>query len=148
MRKARGLAAFIVTAFASLHAVGLGACSEVDRPTCYAGDYESCSCGGGAKGFATCAESGEYGACVCSGGVPGIDASARDASPPTEAAPAPSNLGFLEACTANEQCASGLCQNYPARGMLCSKTCTEATQAADCPPPSPGCTKNGVCKAP
>lgn len=57
-------------------------------------------------------------------------------------------LGFLEPCTENAQCMSNLCYRYNMAnvGMRCSKTCTPATAATDCPAPSSGCNGMGVCK--
>jgi len=126
-------------------------CDE-DRPTCYAGDYRSCACADGARGFAACAAGGEYGGCVCDGRVPGLDASAADAGSPSDASAAEAEAAakkpFLAACGANDECETGLCQTFPAKGMFCSKPCTAATAAVDCPAPSPGCNNNGVCKTP
>ncbi len=58
------------------------------------------------------------------------------------------SIGFLEPCTANAECMTGLCYRYNMAtvGMRCSKTCTMATAAADCPAPSSGCNNMGVCK--
>jgi len=53
--------------------------------------------------------------------------------------------GFLEDCTLDEECETGLCQNFPSKGPKCSQLCSSP---ADCPPPSPGCNMMGVCKAP
>jgi hypothetical protein len=56
---------------------------------------------------------------------------------------------YLGACTTNDQCESGVCNAYPAKGgSFCTNPCTVATQAQDCPPPSPGCNHMGSCKVP
>jgi hypothetical protein len=55
-------------------------------------------------------------------------------------------LGDL--CTVNGDCQSALCEQF-AMGTVhrCTKPCTVATQATDCPAPSDGtCTNNGYCK--
>jgi hypothetical protein len=53
------------------------------------------------------------------------------------------------ACNTNDQCQSGICNAYPAKGgSFCVNACTAATQATDCPPPSPGCNHMGFCKVP
>jgi hypothetical protein len=50
-------------------------------------------------------------------------------------------------CNTNDQCASAICNAYPAKGgSFCVNACTVATQAVDCPPPSPGCNHMGFCK--
>ena len=54
-------------------------------------------------------------------------------------------IGFLEPCTTNEECMTGLCYRYNMAtvGLRCTKTCTGP---ADCPAPSSGCNNMGVCK--
>ena len=139
----------------TIAAVALGAllaCAS-DRPTCYAGDDIGCTCAGDVHGYQTCNASGDgYGACVCDGTTPGLDASAPPA-PAVDAAPEASaesgaKKEFLAPCTSAEECASGLCQLFPAKGSFCTNHCTAATASVDCPPPSPGCNPQGVCKAP
>jgi hypothetical protein len=49
--------------------------------------------------------------------------------------------GYLEACTAADECMSCVCQSF-GHSMICTKTCTGN---ADCPSPSGGCT-NGFCR--
>jgi hypothetical protein len=51
----------------------------------------------------------------------------------------------MSPCTMNAQCDTGLCWDFPSKGPHCSKMCTTD---ADCPPPSPGCNPQGVCRAP
>ena len=51
-------------------------------------------------------------------------------------------------CTLSSDCASGLCEPFhQATVHLCTKPCTAATQASDCPtPPTAGtCTAAGYC---
>ncbi len=55
---------------------------------------------------------------------------------------------FGDTCAVNGDCQSTLCEQF-VMGTVhrCSKTCTVATQATDCPAPSDGtCTPNGYCK--
>lgn len=129
-------------------AVVLLACTT-DRPTCYAGEYVGCTCDGGAHGYAVCRpEIDGYGICVCDGTTPGIDAGPPDTGAPADAAP-DATKGFLEPCTSNAECGSGLCSGVPGQSrMVCSKPCTEATAASDCPPPSTGCNAQGRCSPP
>ena len=54
-------------------------------------------------------------------------------------------LGFMETCVQDEDCESGLCHVYNAKGPKCTLACQVD---ADCPSPSPGCNNMGVCKAP
>jgi hypothetical protein len=50
-------------------------------------------------------------------------------------------------CAKNEDCESGLCNPYPAKGgNLCSNTCDASNVATNCPAPATGCNKMGVCK--
>lgn len=60
----------------------------------------------------------------------------------------PGTAAFGASCTVNEDCQSLLCEPF-VMGTVhrCTKTCTVATQATDCPAPSDGtCTNNGYCK--
>jgi hypothetical protein len=66
------------------------------------------------------------------GGPPGLDAP-------------PGALPFLAECGEDEDCASGLCFNFNAKGLHCTHACQAA---ADCEAPSPGCSGMGVCKTP
>jgi hypothetical protein len=56
-------------------------------------------------------------------------------------------LPFASPCTANPQCASNLCYNFPAKGMFCTQSCQSAT---DCPGGAGGLGCNGmnVCRVP
>ncbi len=138
-------AAIAATMFGAMLAAA-GACAEVDRPGCYAGDFVACACASGARGYATCAGNGTYAACVCDGHTPGTDGSADDAEAGADAPPA--KQGFMAVCAKNDECESGICKDFPSRGTFCTRACTTATAATDCPAPSPGCNKDGVCKAP
>jgi hypothetical protein len=58
-------------------------------------------------------------------------------------------LAFMcPGCTTDADCAEGLvCFDFPNKGgFLCTRTCTPATAATDCPAPSEGCGNNGHCK--
>jgi hypothetical protein len=60
----------------------------------------------------------------------------------------PGTAAFGATCTVNGDCQSLLCEQF-VMGTVhrCSKPCTVATQATDCPAPSDGtCTNNGYCK--
>lgn len=143
--RASAVGAFLALSFALV--IAIGACGEVDHPACYPGDYLGCLCSGDVRGFATCND-GAYGACVCDGRTPGLDGSADAIAVESGAADA-GKKGFLDNCTKNEDCDAGLfCKDFPAKGTFCSKSCTTSTAATDCPPPSTGCNKDGVCKAP
>jgi len=63
--------------------------------------------------------------------------------------PAPGMKAFGEDCTADADCASGACRDFQMMTVKkCTKTCTAATQANDCPnPPSQGtCNMQGYCR--
>jgi hypothetical protein len=56
---------------------------------------------------------------------------------------------FGATCTKAADCMSGLCEPFRQQTiMLCTKSCTAATQATDCPnPPSAGtCTPKMYCR--
>jgi hypothetical protein len=60
----------------------------------------------------------------------------------------PGTKVFGDTCTVNGDCQSLLCEQF-VMGTVhrCTKSCTVATQTADCPAPSAGtCTPNGYCK--
>lgn len=60
----------------------------------------------------------------------------------------PGTAAFGATCTVNGDCQSLLCEQF-VMGTIhrCTKPCTVATQATDCPAPSDGtCTNNGYCK--
>jgi hypothetical protein len=60
----------------------------------------------------------------------------------------PGTKAFGDLCTVSSDCQSLLCEQF-VMGTVhrCSKSCTIATQTADCPAPSAGtCTNNGYCK--
>ena len=113
-----------------------------DPPVCYDGEFEACFCGE-ERGYRTCSEA-TYAECVCNGDIPGLVGGLLDNEGGGGAGGQPL-IGFLETCDTNEQCETGLCHVFNAKGPRCSKPCeTEA----DCPPPSPGCNMMGICKAP
>jgi hypothetical protein len=60
----------------------------------------------------------------------------------------PGTKAFGDLCTVNGDCQSLLCEQF-AMGTVhrCTKPCTVATEATDCPAPSAlTCTNNGYCK--
>jgi hypothetical protein len=76
---------------------------------------------------------------------PGGSAPAADAAPAAPDGAPGAGLPFLAPCTQNDECASGLCFNFNAKGLHCTHACQSA---ADCEAPSPGCSGMNVCKAP
>jgi hypothetical protein len=119
-------------------------------PPCYRGEYQGCLCPGpgGGSGYQACnvTEDG-FQACVCDGTTPGIDGG-RDASAADAPAEASATGTYMTPCGPSRECAGvdARCFDFPSKGSVCTKTCTEVT---DCPAPSPGCTpNNGVCRAP
>ncbi|HEY3821206.1 MAG TPA: hypothetical protein VGL81_28770 [Polyangiaceae bacterium] len=131
------------------------ACSEGTSSTaCLPEDVERCACDDGREGFTVCAPDGGggYGACNCdldaSPYLPEPEEASTDANE-ADGSGGDGGLMFMSACTTTSgspPCPPGTtCDDFPAKGQFCSKKCTEAT---DCPPPSPGCNMNGVCKAP
>jgi hypothetical protein len=126
------------------------ACSP-SYPLCHRGEYQGCSCLGGATGYQACdvTESG-YLACTCDGTTPGVDGGrvVADASGEADApADAASGGAYMTPCGANDACAGAgsICSSFVGRGKICTKPCTQAT---DCPAPSPGCNMQGICRAP
>ncbi|WP_394820638.1 hypothetical protein [Pendulispora albinea] len=128
--------------------LALLACSNHDAPSCYRGEFLTCACNGARSGLAMClADESGYGTCDCSGAVPGLDASVP---PPGEGDAGAGDasggkLPFMSGCDQNEQCETGLCFPFNAKGPHCSKRCAGD---GDCPSPSPGCNNQKVCKAP
>ncbi len=137
---------------ALLALVPLVACSEGTSSTpCLPEDVERCTCGDGSEGFEVCDPDGGggYGACNCA-----LDASPylpepEEAGGDAEEDGGDGGLVFMSACSTSlgaPQCPSGTsCDDFPAKGQFCSKSCKVAM---DCPPPSPGCNMMGTCKAP
>lgn len=137
-------------------AIVAGACAS--NRTCYAGDFVACTCADGRAGYAACDADGEaYGACGSCGEVPGLTDTAASGGGGSgggtsggtggsqNLTTSSGKLGFLETCTVDEDCESGICHVYTAKGPKCTLPCQTAS---DCPPPSPGCNNMGVCKAP
>ncbi|HEY4056432.1 MAG TPA: hypothetical protein VGM39_07475 [Kofleriaceae bacterium] len=56
-------------------------------------------------------------------------------------------LGYLEVCDTNgaNQCGSCACTSF-GHEAVCTKPCTAATAATDCPAPSLGCSSGGFCR--
>ena len=64
-------------------------------------------------------------------------------APPPDASPDAMNLPFGAECLNNGQCASTICYLYRVKGQFCTQLCDVD---ADCPPASPGCSGQGVCR--
>ena len=116
---------------------------RASNPSCYEGDYVACDCAGASSpGFAKCGADERFSACVCNGTVPGYDGSFyEDAA--SDAGSATGKVPFLGACQKNEDCETGLCFSFNAKGPHCSIACSAVPV---CPAPSPGCSGMGVCK--
>ena len=84
------------------------------------------------------------------GGTSNVDdtgvATADSGLLPRDAGTGPGGLG--QPCEDNTGCMSGLCFQYNMSGKHCSKPCTAANAAAECPMPpfAAGCSGMGVCK--
>ncbi len=50
---------------------------------------------------------------------------------------------FLETCASSDECDSCLCNTFDDGGMVCARACLTDS---DCPSPSLGCNKKGICK--
>ncbi|HXU71874.1 MAG TPA: hypothetical protein VN947_21215 [Polyangia bacterium] len=82
------------------------------------------------------------------GNGPGTGGATDDMGDDDGGAATPGTKAFGDACTVNGDCQSALCEQF-VQGTVhrCSKPCTAATQATDCPAPSDGtCTPNLYCK--
>ena len=118
----------------------------VDGRPCAPDDYAYCDCPSGARGYAQCAADGSgYGGCDCSGNIPEGAGVLIDlgAEPPDAGASDSGLAGFLEVCSEDGECETGLCFPYNAFGPHCTTPCDKDSE---CPPPSPGCSGMGVCK--
>jgi len=132
MRLFRRVSALLLVALAA-------ACEE--GSLCYPGDYQSCTCGESARGYQRCASEGEhYEACDCESPTPGTAPDAGGGG-----AGGGALLPFMSACDEDAQCESGLCYSFNAKGPHCTSLCKVD---GDCPLPSTGCNRMGVCKAP
>lgn len=138
----------------------LGACGEGNGgAACLPEDVERCTCADGKTGFTVCdpRAGAFYGACNCA-----IDASPYLPEAGVEASSEGGGegggtmmmcggpvLSFMCACSqsaGSPQCSTGdMCYPFPSKGPHCTHACKTPM---DCPPPSPGCTPMGVCKAP
>ena len=144
------LRSFLIAALVSMALFPSGGCSSPS--TCYEGDFIACECDDGRRGYAACDVAADrYGACgSCGAALPGGSAvpTGGGGAAPTGGAGGTGGaalLGFMETCTEDEECESGLCHNYNAKGPKCTIPCQSD---GDCPLPSPGCNNMGVCKAP
>ena len=127
---------------AALLVVGPWACVD-DPPACYEGDFVSCRCDAGGEGYAEC-QGEAYGACVCDGSTPGLMTGSGGQGGGGGSGGA-ERLAYMSPCDEDEQCETGLCFPFNAKGPHCTQTCSGPD---DCPPPSTGCNNMGVCKAP
>lgn len=85
-----------------------------------------------------------------SGGGGGDHGTSTDMAMPMHdlAGVTPGTAAFGATCTVDGDCQSLMCRQF-VMGTVhrCTKACTVATQATDCPAPSAGvCTNNGYCK--
>ena len=128
----------------------LGACStETSRgEACYPGDTRDCACPAGVIGRQRCAADGSgysavttADACNCAGDLPyGCVAGA-----PLACDGSAGKLPFMCPCDSDEQCETGTCFVFNAKGKHCTRSCAVSL---DCPSPSCACNNQGVCKVP
>ncbi len=146
-QKVAALAVVVLAALAS------PAC-QTNGARCSPGDYVPCACSTQVKGFARCAPSGnDYSLCDCSGALPpgvvdleaGANAADAASSGDGDGDAASGKLPFMSPCERDEQCETGQCFVYNAKGARCTKGCQVDS---DCPPPATGCNLQGICKAP
>lgn len=118
---------------------------QSSEPRCRDGELVGCRCGE-ATGYAECV-GGAPATCVCStdGGPTGPSDAAPVGTADATVDARDAGAGFLATCTTNEECETGLCHLFNAKGRLCTKPCASPQ---DCPLPSTGCNNQGVCKAP
>jgi hypothetical protein len=128
-------------------AVGIVVGCREQSPVCYEGELQACTCAGSKNGYQQCLQAEErYAACVCDGTTPGLDASVDASEAAADAASeASSKVAFMGVCAKDEDCETGQCHDFAAKGSFCSHACKAPT---DCEPPSGGCNNQGVCKAP
>ena len=83
--------------------------------------------------------------CSSGGAGPGDrdDGGGAAPAPPPDASPDAINQPFGAECLDNAQCASMICYLYRVKGQFCTQLCN---LDGDCPPPSPGCSGQGVCR--
>ena len=108
---------------------------------------------GGTGGNGTGGTAGSGGGGSAGGGGGGGDSSSTDMSithvvSTDMAGMTPGTAAFGASCTVNGDCQSLLCEPFVMGSVhRCTKPCTVATEATDCPAPSAGtCTPNGYCK--
>lgn len=133
----------------ALALVWLVGCSQEATP-CYPGDYVACACGAEPRGVAVCGAAGAgYETCDCSGAITAKLRDALEASAQAAVDAGERDSGsltpFMSPCETNEECTTGLCFAFNAKGPHCSKTCRVTS---DCEAPSTGCSLMGVCKVP
>jgi hypothetical protein len=124
--------------------VAIAAACAPDGAACAPGDYRYCPCPSTPHGYMQCAEDGKsYGACDCSGAVPPGAGILVEAGAPDSGDAEARTGAFLSPCSDNAECTTGLCFGFNAYGPHCSQSCQKDL---DCPPPSPGCSNNKICK--
>ncbi len=118
--------------------VALLACDDARSRACLPGDFIECRCSGGEVGYASCDDEGAgYGACEFCGSSPLAAGGAGGGGGGL--------LPFLSECATDDECDTGLCHPFNAKGPHCSHPCELDT---DCEPPSTGCNGMGICKVP
>ncbi|MEO6575929.1 MAG: hypothetical protein ABIP89_18900 [Polyangiaceae bacterium] len=82
--------------------------------------------------------------CAVGGMGPGDRDDGGGVPPPAgDASPDASDLLFGSYCLDNAQCRDGVCFVFHAKGQVCTRLCAND---AICPPTSPGCNTQGVCR--
>ena len=145
-------ALLVLIAVASVVLVS-AACGE-DFKDCYGDDLISCTCEGGALGYAKCGPSGDYKSspCVCDGSTPGVDAGKSDAGDAGDASDAVctrdggvTDSGAFkqdfEPCAAADECDGCRCEPFQ-NTRLCTRSCASDAECAH------GCNQRGVCRNP
>ena len=152
----------VVGLLSALVMFATGACGE-DYKDCYGEDLISCTCAGGAVGYAKCGPSGDFKSspCICDGATPGIDAghdSGSNGGANDATSDAPSDAALVctreagadaagakrdfETCATADECDGCRCELFQNQ-HLCTRACTGD---ADCP--GTGCNPRGICRNP
>jgi hypothetical protein len=133
--------------FATLSSIAFGACSSetsTQETKCDPGEEIFCKCRGGGSGTKTCLEDGNsFGACAQSDGecteIPDettVSSSNTTGDPSTttgEGAGTPGSLPLLAPCTADTDCASGLCpMGFCTKDCATWQECTDADTNGEC----------------
>lgn len=112
------------------------------------GGVNATNADGGVDAFVRCLyvdDAGVTQGCLHGGMGPGDrdDGGGAPAPPPPNVPPGAMSLPFGAECLDNAECASSICYFYRVKGQFCTQLCTTS---ADCPPASPGCSGQGVCR--